>query len=132
VSVVLDSSALVAALVDSGGDGEWAEALIGGRALHAPDLVLAESSNVLRRLELAGEISSAEANAAQADLMRLDIDLHAFAPFAERIWELRGNLTSYDAWYVAIAEASGFPIATLDRKLSRVRGLRCRFLTPER
>ena len=57
--------------------------------------------------------------------MRLDIDLHAFAPFAERIWELRGNLTSYAAWYVAIAEASGFPLATLDGKLSRVRGLRC-------
>jgi len=132
VSVVLDSSALVAALVDGGSDGEWAEALIGGGALQAPDLVLAETTNILRRLELAGVISSAEANGGQADLMRLDIELHAFAPFADRIWELRRNLTSYDAWYVAIAEASGFPLATLDGKLSRVRGVRCRFLTPRR
>jgi predicted nucleic acid-binding protein len=50
-------------------------------------------------------LATPEANAAQDDLMQLDIELFPFEPFAGRIWELRHNLTSYDAWYVAIAEA---------------------------
>ena len=50
--------------------------------------------------------------------MRLDIELFPFAPFADRVWALRSNLTSYDAWYVALAEAFGCPLVTLDQKLS--------------
>jgi predicted nucleic acid-binding protein len=53
-----------------------------------------------------------------------------FAPFAERVWELRRNITSYDAWYVAVAEAFDLPLATLDRRLSRASEPSCRFLTP--
>lgn len=59
---------------------------------------------MLRRLERGGEISRIEATGAHRDLVRLDIELFPFAPFAERIWALRGNLTSCDAWYVALAE----------------------------
>jgi predicted nucleic acid-binding protein len=50
-------------------------------------------------------------------------------PFAERIWELRHAITSYDAWYVAIAEALRLPLATLDKRLARARGPKCEFLT---
>lgn len=53
-----------------------------------------------------------------------------FAPFAERVWELRANVTSYDAWYVAVAEQFDLPLATLDRRLARSAGPRCRFLLP--
>jgi predicted nucleic acid-binding protein len=63
--------------------------------------------------------------------MLLDIHLFSFEPCAERVWELRHNLTSYDAWYVAVAEALDLPLATLDMRLSRARGLKCKFLTPE-
>lgn len=62
--------------------------------------------------------------------MQLDIALVPFAPFAERIWELRHNLTSYDAWYVAAAEELDLPVATLDRRLTTATGPRCAFLLP--
>ena len=73
----------------------------------------------------------AEANAAYEDLIQLNMETFSFDPFAERIWELRHNLTSYDAWYVAIAEALRLPLATLDKRLSRATGPTCDFLTPD-
>ncbi|MDD9964297.1 MAG: type II toxin-antitoxin system VapC family toxin [Gammaproteobacteria bacterium] len=127
---VVDASVLVAALVDDGEDGRWSEVSIGRDALVAPELLLVESSNILRRLERAGIISNIEANAAHSDLLRLDVELFPFAPFAERVWALRGNLTGYDAWYVAVAERFECPLLTLDRKLSRATGPMCEFLVP--
>jgi predicted nucleic acid-binding protein len=53
-----------------------------------------------------------------------------FEPFAGRVWELRRNLTSYDAWYVAVAEALDLPLATLDRRLGRATGTSCRVRVP--
>lgn len=129
MSVVVDSSVLVAALVDSSAQGEWAECVVAGDALHAPELVLAETMNVLRRLERAKVITTAAANGAQVDLMRLDIELFPFAPLADRIWALRHNVTSYDAWYVAAAETLGVALATLDDRLIRSKGARCQFVT---
>ncbi|HVR30757.1 MAG TPA: type II toxin-antitoxin system VapC family toxin [Thermoanaerobaculia bacterium] len=70
-----------------------------------------------------------EATAAHEDLC-LEIALFPFEPFAARVWELRRNLTSYDSWYVAVAEALELPFASLDRRLSRATGPRCRFLLP--
>lgn len=130
MSVVVDSSVLVVALVDSSPHGTWAEGILASGSLHAPELVRVETTNILRRLERAKEISPAEANAAHEDLMLLDIQLFSFEPFAERVWELRHNLTSYDAWHVAVAEALGLPLATLDTNLSRAEGPKCKFLTP--
>lgn len=119
----------MAALVDSGPRGEWAESIIAAGVLHAPELVRAEVANTLRRMERAKEITTAEANAAYEDLIQLNMEMFSFDPFAERIWELRHNLTSYDAWYVAIAEALGLPLATLDKRLARATGPTCDFLT---
>ena len=130
MTAVVDSSLLVAALVDSGDEGRWAEYAIGGNDLASPELVLVETTNILRRLELSGEISRFEAAAAQSDLLKLDVVLFPFAPFAERVWALRRGLTSYDAWYVALAEALGCPLLTLDMKLGRARGPTCAVITP--
>jgi predicted nucleic acid-binding protein len=77
-----------------------------------------------RRLERAKLNTTPEANAAQDDLMQLDIQLFPFEPFAGRIWELRHNVTSYEAWYVAIAEALDVPLATLHGPLSTSMELR--------
>ncbi len=82
-----------------------------------------ETANILRRLELARRLTPAEANAAYENLMRLDIELFSFDPFAIRIWELRHSVTSYDAWYVAVAEALALPLAILDRRLARAKGV---------
>ncbi len=132
MSTVVDSSVLVAALIDTGSSGDWAESVISSGLLHAPELALAETVNVLRRLERSKLITTPEATGARIDLMQLNIALFAFAPFADRIWELRHNLTSYDAWYVAIAEALALPLATLDERLSRSDVVACEFLTPKR
>jgi predicted nucleic acid-binding protein len=132
LNIVVDSSVLVAALVEVGPHGIWAENVLVRGSLHAPELARAEATNILRRLERATLITTPEANGAQDDLMQLDIDLITFEPFADRIWELRHNVTSYDAWYVAIAEALKLPLATLDKPLSRSSGVACEFLTPGR
>ena len=133
MSVVVDASVLLRALaVDSGPDGQWAEAIIDGGSLHAPELVYVEVTDVLRKLERAKDITTADAIAAHEDLLELNLELFSFEPFAERIWELRHNLTSYDAWYVAVAEALGLPLATLDARLAKASGPTCDFLTPRR
>ena len=130
MSLVIDASALVAAVADSGGDGQWARSMIGVNTLIAPELLLAESTNVLRRKEIEGAIGPTVADGARRDVLRRDIELLPFAPFANRVWELRRNLTSYDAWYVAIAEAFDLPLVTLDVRLSRAPGPTCRFSLP--
>ena len=130
MSVVVDASVLVAVTTDAGASGTWAEGIIADGHLCAPHLVLVEATNVLRRLERARELTRLEATAAQRDLLRLSIDLFPFEPFAERVWELRNDVTSYDAWYIAIAEALQVPLATLDGRLTRAAGTRCRFSTP--
>lgn len=131
MSAVIDSSVVVAALVDTGANGVWAEKILEGGDLYAPDLLRVEATNVLRRLERAKEITEQDASAALEDLLELDVELHAFEPFAERVWELRHNVTSYDAWYVALAEALDLPLATIDVRLVKADGPKCRFLTPE-
>ncbi len=130
MSAVIDSSVLVAALIDGGPQGVWAESVLAGGSLYAPELARAEATNIFRRLERAKLITTAEANAARTELMQLQIDLFPFEPFADRIWELRHNVTSYDAWYVALAEALKIPLATLDDRLSKSNGVTCDFLTP--
>lgn len=129
MNIVIDASALVAALTDSGPAGLWAEQLIHDHALLAPALLWAEATNLLRRLESSSRVTAPEATMAQEDLMRLAIEPFPFTPFAGRIWQLRHAVASYDAWYVALAEALGAPLATLDQRLARAPGLRCRFLT---
>ena len=131
MSIVIDSSVVVAALIDTGTLGAWAEEILERDDLYAPELLRVETANVLRRLERAGEITGQEANAAFEDLMELDVELHAFEAFSDRVWELRHNVTSYDAWYVALAEVLNLPLATLDGRLAKAEGPRCRFLTPD-
>lgn len=123
---------LVAALVDAGAYGTWAEEILARGSLHAPELARVEATNILRRLELAKQITTQEANAGHEDLMQLNLELYSFDPFAERVWALRHTVTSYDAWYVAVAEALRLPLATLDKRLVTAAGVFCEFLTPRK
>ena len=132
MSVVADAGFVVAALVDGGRDGLWAQELLAGTDLAAPHLMPVEAANILRRAALAGDISHDVAALAHADLLELGVSLFPYAPFAERVWELRGNLTAYDARYVALAEVLDSELATVDHRLSRATGCRCPFLTPPR
>ena len=131
MTVVVDASTVVAALIDSGPDGQWAEQFLGAGDLAAPHLMPVEVTNILRRSALKGLVSNDVAALALADLGEIRVEFFEFAPFASRVWELRDSLTSYDAWYVALAEAVSAPVATLDDRLSRAAGPRCGFLTPQ-
>lgn len=68
--------------------------MVRGGGLIAPHLALVEATNILRRLEIEGRLGRMEAGAAARDLLLFDLDLVPFTPFAERVWELRANVTS--------------------------------------
>lgn len=130
MTLVVDASVVVAALVDGGELGQWAERVLLSDHLAAPHLLPVEVANILRRSAQGGELSQDSASLAHSDLQDLRIDLFPYAAVASRAWELRENLTLYDAWYVALAEVLGVELATLDRRLTRAPGPRCRFVVP--
>ena len=130
MSLVVDASVVVAALIDGGPDGRWAESILVADQLAAPHLMPVEAANILRRAALAGDISDEAASLAHADLLALVVELFPYEVLAPRVWELRSNVTAYDACYVALAEALRAPLATLDRKLAESTGPRCTFRTP--
>jgi predicted nucleic acid-binding protein len=89
-----------------------------------------EVSNILRRHELAGLVSGDQAAQAHADLLELAVEQWPYELVAPRVWELRGNLSSYDAGYVALAELTGATLVTLDRRIARAPDLRCAVSSP--
>lgn len=125
---VVDASVVVAALVDGGAAGRWCEERLGSGPLAAPHLLPAEVANILRRAALRGDISADSASLAHADSLDLRIELFPYGLVAERTWELRANLTLYDASYVALAEALDADLVTLDQRLARAPGPACRFV----
>lgn len=127
---VIDASALVALLADAGPAGAWVTAQVNGHHLAAPHLVRYEVANVLRRQEDAGRLSRDQAHLAHADLLDLPIECWPYSTVADRAWELRHNLTSYDASYVALAELLDVPLLTCDGRLTRAPGVGCAVLTP--
>ena len=132
MTVVVDASVVVSALVDGGETGQWAEEILLSGPLAAPHLMPVEVASILRRTVQAGEVSPDTASLAHADLQALRVELFPYEAVASRAWELRDNLTLYDAWYVALAELLGTELATLDRRLTRAPGPMCRFVVPVR
>jgi predicted nucleic acid-binding protein len=128
--VVCDASAVLAALLDSGSDGQWATARLAEADLFAPTLLPFECANVIRRAELSGAVPADQAAQAHADLLDLPIDLWPYDILATRAWELRANLSSYDAAYVALAEVLAIPLVTLDRRILRAPGIACSVSVP--
>lgn len=121
---------MVEALLGSGDLGDWAERVLQGAYLVAPQLLHAEVANIVRRLEMSGRLSAMGADRTFAQLQAMPVGTVPFGACAQRIWELRHNLTCYDAWYVAAAELHDVPLATLDLRLASAPGPRCEFLIP--
>jgi predicted nucleic acid-binding protein len=132
VTVVVDSSVVVAALVDDGPDGEWSRAGLRGEALAAPAHLYVEVSSVLRRSVIAGALGRDVAALAHRDLVQLPLVTFPFEPLGERVWALHPTVTAYDAAFVALAEALDAPLWTLDRRLARASGPTCAFRVPGR
>lgn len=130
MTVVVDASVAVDALVDSGPDGRWAVDQLGKARLAAPHLMPVEVASLLRRAELSHDLSRDVAAIAHGDLGDLGVDLFPYEPFADRIWQLRHTVTSCDAWYVALAKSLDTTLITLDRRLAKTSGPVCRFESP--
>jgi predicted nucleic acid-binding protein len=128
--LVVDASAVVAALVDGGPTGQWAAVELGREGLAAPHHMQIEAANILRWAVAAGDLSADVAALAHEDLLQLRVDLFPYEPHAPRVWELRNNLAVTDAWYVALAEALEAPLVTLDQRIARAPGPRCDFRLP--
>lgn len=123
--LVVDASVLATALGDDGPDGDVARARLHGQQLAAPELIDLEIVSVLRRQLSAGRLDERRAVLAIADLADLPIQRASHLPLLVRCWELRDNLTVYDAAYVALAEALGTSVLTADSRLAKAPGLRC-------
>ena len=130
MTIVVDASFVVAALLEREPTRGWARSSLLAEQLIAPHHMPVETANILRREVIARRISPEAADAAHAYLLSLPAILYPHEPFAARIWQLRPNVTPYDAWYVALAEAEGVDLATLDRRLAAAPGVRCGFLLP--
>jgi predicted nucleic acid-binding protein len=123
--IVVDASVLVPGLVDDGRDGDAARVRLRGEVLAAPELVDLEVASVLRRLVLAGSLPLRHADLALADLVELPLQRAAHRSLLARCWQLRSNVTVYDAAYIALAEALGALLVTADARLAAAPGLRC-------
>lgn len=124
--IVVDASVVANALADDGDDGDSARRrLIEVGELAAPDLVDVETVSVLRRRWRAGDLSARRFSTAVDDLADLALVRLPTLPLMRRAYELRANVTAYDAAYVALAEHLGWVLLTADRRLSRAPGIRC-------
>lgn len=123
--IVVDASVLAPALGDDGDDGDRARARLRGERLIAPHLIDVEVASAWRGLAAAGHLSARRVALALTDLQELPIRRAPHKPLLARCWELRANLTMYDATYVALAEALEAPLITADKRLAAAPGLRC-------
>ena len=125
--IVLDASAVVELLLDTV-TGRRVAMLIEDAALglHAPHLLDVEVGSALRRFVRDGSLDDEDAQEAIGDLVALDLQRHSHEALLERAWDLRANVTSYDAVYVALAEALDATLLTCDSKLARAPGTRMR------
>lgn len=123
--LVVDASVLVVALADDGTDGDSARARLRGERLVIPELADLEVASVLRWQIRAGALDGRRAGLALDDLAALPARRAPHRPLLARCWELRDNLTIYDAAYVALAEAMNAALLTGDRRLARATGPLC-------
>jgi predicted nucleic acid-binding protein len=123
--IAVDASVLATALGDDGADGDRARARLRGERLTAPGLIDLEVLSVWRRQVAAGGMDARRTTLALADLAALPLQRAPHRPLLARCWELRDNLTIYDACYVAVAEALDVILLTADGRLARAAGPRC-------
>jgi predicted nucleic acid-binding protein len=121
--IVVDASALLEALLRTPAARAVEERLFEPQqTLHAPHLLDIEVAQVIRRYAAKGEIDSERGHAALADLADFPFRRYPHDFLLPRVWDLRNNLTAYDAVYVALAEALDAPLLTRDQRLAAAAG----------
>jgi predicted nucleic acid-binding protein len=123
--IVLDASAAISALMNAGA----ARQTLAGEQLHAPHLIDTEVLSGLRRQAAHGTCTPEEAWSMLCVWQELGLTRYPTVAMLDRVWELRENLSAYDASYVALAESLDCPLVTADRRLSRAPGIRCAITT---
>ena len=123
--IVVDASVVATGLADDGPDGDRVRDRLRGEQLWAPQLIDLEVTSVWRRLVIAGTLDERRAGLAMRDLESLRLERAPHRPLLGRCWELRRNLTVYDASYVALAELVGTALLTGDRRLAAAPGISC-------
>jgi predicted nucleic acid-binding protein len=123
--LVVDASVLAVALADDGAEGDRTRERLRGETLAAPDLLDLEVTSVLRGRLAGGHLDARRAELALGDLLDLPLQRVPARHLVGRCWELRQNLTVYDAAYVALAEALTATLLTADVKIGKAPGLRC-------
>ena len=126
--IVVDASAAVLGLLN---DGE-ARANLRDEAVVCPHLVDSEVAHALRAQVLRGEVEVVDATLAIETWGSLGIQRVGIEGLLGRVWELRDNLSAYDATYVAVAEALEVPLLTADGRLARAPGPRCTVMVVRR
>jgi predicted nucleic acid-binding protein len=124
--IVLDASVLANVVGDDGSDGDRARRLLldmGDTAV--PDLADVETMSVLRRRWRGGDINESRFSAAVDDLIALPLARYPARHLLRRAFELRNNVTPYDACYVALAEALDCTLYTADARLANAPGPVC-------
>ncbi|MGU3435110.1 type II toxin-antitoxin system VapC family toxin [Actinomycetes bacterium M1A6_2h] len=125
--IVIDAGVLVVALLDHGAAGSAIRARLRGYEMASPELVDLECASVIRRFVRNGDVTADRGSLALEDLHSLAINRTSHSPLISRCWELRDNMSMYDASYVALAEAIEAPLWTTDARLARSPGTSCRF-----
>ncbi len=123
--LVVDASVLATALADDGADGDMARGYLQTQELAAPELIDLEVTSVLRRQLSTARLDRRRAQLALEDLFDLPMLRAPHRPLLGRCWELRSNLSVYDAAYVALAEALGTSLLTADTRLAKAPGIKC-------
>jgi predicted nucleic acid-binding protein len=123
--VVADASVVVALIGYDGPAHDWAERQLTSKGVFAPDLMPFEAANALRSRWLARTIDDSAVTIALTRLRALPAVLSPGMLLLHRAWELRHNLTIYDASYVALAELLDVPLVTLDVRIVGAPGVRC-------
>jgi len=124
--LVVDASVIAPAVADGGDLGRRFRERLREERLAAPDLLRVEVLSVIRRQANRRALSPQRAEEAVADLLDLPITVFPTAPLLRRVWELRGNLSAYDACYLALAEALEATLLTGDAGLAAAPGVPCR------
>lgn len=125
--IVVDASALVEVLLLTPAAPAIQTRILDPReTLHAPHLLDLEVAQVLRRYVFAGQIAEARGRQALEDLAAFPLFRYPHAALLPRVWQLRPNLTAYDASYVALAEVLRAPLVTRDARLGSSAGHRAR------
>jgi predicted nucleic acid-binding protein len=117
--IVIDASAFVDLVGGPRSTDEWlTDRVDRARTIHVPAVFDLEVLHSFRGLEAAGKLSGGDLAAALADYVDLRATRYGHEPLRSRVWELRHNLTAYDAAYVALAEALEAPLVTTDVRLA--------------